>query len=70
MIDIRMYEMNSMINKLTYALPFAHPAIFWAHHSNQTIEIVARTIVHIVFVVFHPQEFFTIITTIHFELIE
>lgn len=52
----------------TYSLPLAYPAVFWAHHSNHAIEIVAGAIVYIVSVVFHVQETFAVIAAIVFKL--
>lgn len=48
-----MNETQNFEMQHTYALPFADPTVFGAHHRNQTIEIVARAIVYIVFVIFH-----------------
>lgn len=63
-------SIKSTIQIHTYALPFAHPTVFGTHHSNQPIEIVARAIVNIVLIVFHPQKFFTIVASIVLELLE
>lgn len=54
----------------TDSLPFRYPRIFWAHQCNNAIEVVARVIIYIVFIVLHAKKFITIITSITFELIE
>lgn len=64
------FRVDSRIQPLTYALPFAHPAVFGTHHSNHSIEIIARAVVNVVLVVFHSQKFFAIVTSFVLELLE
>lgn len=52
----------------TYALPFANPTVFGAHHRNQSIKVSACTIVYVVFVVFHAKKFFAVVASIVFKL--
>jgi len=43
-------------DKSVNSLPFTHPTVIGAHDGNQSIEVVAGAVVHIVFVTFHPQK--------------
>lgn len=55
---------------LTNSLPLAHPAVLRAHHSNQSIEIVAGEIVHIVLITLHSQELLAIVTALVLKLFD
>ena len=58
------------VRRLTDSLPFADPTIFGTHHCNRSIEIVACTVVNVVFVVFHSKEILTIVAAVVLKLFE